>query len=144
MLKRQKKQNDAFLALGPADRRRLMMLGARVHIMQWVLAFGKESDVYPRVISFPPFAVSMKEYVCDAVAVSLPEQPEDIPMSLEPRATTASGLFVHVGPAGGTMSWMHVDNLPDEDVVRLGSAVQAACEAPASSTESHMSGIAPP
>jgi len=144
MLENKKKKKDPFEKLRKGDRRRLLLLGTKVHIMQWALAKGLPNNAYAGVVPFTAFPLEMmKGYVCDAVAVSLPLRTEDFPLALENDGMMTYGIFVHIGPDKGHLVWAHVDNISDADIVRLGDVVQDAPSV-VSGEMKHMPGAVPP
>ena len=127
-----RKDAAAFADADAAECRRLMLLGAKLDIAGRVMACGTEHFTYRGgVISFPMVGIrtvrGYADFVCDAVGVRLPASPSALPEALEEGGMMTYGLFVHAGAADGSMTWNHIDNLSDGDVVRLGRAVRDAC-----------------
>ncbi len=119
---------DAFAALAPQERRRLLLDGTKTALARRVLAAGTEHYSYDGVVSFA--AVPLRRYPgmwCDAVAVRCPHGGGTLLDALEEGRYASAGIFLHSGWSHGVSCWLHVDNICDDDVVIVAAAVRRAC-----------------
>lgn len=121
-------REGAFAGLCGADLRGLALLGTKARLARRVLEGGIPNQSYEGVVGFPAFRLdSLPGCVCDAAAVSLPVAAAELPSVLELNTLSMHGIWMHVG-SREAMSWVHVDNLSAEDVLRAGESVRKVCD----------------
>ena len=106
----------------------MALIGFRATLATKVLELGTPNGKYAGMVMFPDITLDASSgYGCDAVGVSL-YKPVDFCRSLVEGGYLATGIFVHLGIVGTRIkTWCNVDNVSDEDLIRIDRAVEDAC-----------------
>lgn len=115
-----RRRDDPFATLEAADRRRLLLLGTKLTLVEWVWHHGEPRNGYDAVVDLAA-AVRLS---CDAVALRLPSGAAQLALALEPDTFGAEGLFVHIAGCG----WVNVNTMKDGDLVAATAALVEQCK----------------
>ena len=109
------------------EARGMAVIGRRAVLAKKVLEAGGPNGRYDGMVTFPDVVLDMASgYGCDAVGVAVLST-KDLVASLVDGGYLATGIFVHLGLAGTRMkTWCNVENVTEEDLVRIGRAVDEA------------------
>lgn len=118
------------MTVGAKEKKLLAIGGAKLHLCSLLLKHGFEGSRFKGIVSFHGISLKKPEgFICDAMAVAVPAEPGRMPEALENSKDCTYGLFIHIVNTlnGSSMTWAHINNIGEQDILTLLCAVRDAC-----------------